>query len=276
MNSREEFLKSLKVNNSTNNREQRYTSKTKVRNIANKKQKSIYKRALTLFMAGVITGAVGCYYFNDSEPQHVTNRAEITMTQQTQNVLPEEIFFHNKAEYELLQKNIYEYKLLDDIFFKNDDQEKRFTELQETIADQNKLVEQLYLNLIKHKVAKDNGVKNLASLTIRPNFVDASPRHIVYNSADDTKILYDKLGEPVLDAITDIQNFQSRRAREGTTIALKDKLKIRSLDDYEKYVVTNAPLMADMVVNLNDSMTKFSKVIEKDQNSKNKDFDEGR
>lgn len=281
MNSREDFLKILKVNNENNTKNKnRYTSNIKAKDIA--KKPGLRKRVAAIFMAGVITGVsmTGCYnYFKDSEPQHDTNKTQITMMNHNQNILPEEIFSHNKVEYNILQKNIAEYKKLDNIFLKNDAQEKRFTELQNAIAEQNKLVENLYLNLVKHKVAKDHNLQRASDLRIKPGYDEGTPIHSVYNKADNTRIFYDQLGQPVLNAISDIANFQSKREQQGKTIPLKDTFKLDVFNNYEKYVVTDTPLVAEMVINLNDSMMEFGKVVKKDKeqkNSENKNFEEER
>lgn len=246
MNSREEFLKSLRVDNTNNTKKRnRYKSDIKAEEMA--KKPGLYKRAAALFLAGAIVGASGYKVIADTKTDLSSKQQHEMVVENLQNNIPPEIYFANKDKFDNLQKNIAEYNKLNEVFFKNDEQEKRFSDLEKELTSQYKFTSDFYLSLIKHKIADEQGFSKSSHLIIVPNYDEARPRHYAYNKFNPhQRINADSLDKNILDAITDVENYQSRR----------------------KHDEHSNSRMAKNVLKLNESMMNFSKTIDKDKSFK--------
>ena len=246
MNSREEFLKSLRVDNTNNTKKRnRYKSDIKAEEMA--KKPGLYKRAAALFLAGAIVGASGYKVIADTKTDLSSKQQHEMVVENLQNNIPPEIYFANKDKFDNLQKNIAEYNKLNEVFFKNDEQEKRFSDLEKELTSQYKFTSDFYLSLIKHKIASQNGITRSSDLKIVAGYDEGKPRHYAYDKYNpQQKITADSLDKNILEAISDVENFQSRR----------------------KHDEHSDRRMAKNIVKLNESMMSFSQTISKDKNFK--------
>lgn len=281
MNSREEFLKSLKVTNTNSTRKgNRYKSDIKAKEIA--QRPGVLKKAAALIMAGGIIGVGSAgisNYFSNSKPQHTTNPHQIEMVNKSQSNIPAEIYLPNKEQYDKFQKDVTEYKKLDNVLFKNDEEEKRFAELQNIITKQHEFIENFSLDLIKYKVAKDHGIERYSDLRLDPRSEEGQPLHSVYNKRSKTKITYQNLDKSTLNAINDIHNFQCKRKQQGKYIPTKNQAEIlkltasgkvkEALVAIDKHSLYEPKFMSEIIVELNDQMMNFSKSIDKNRDTKN-------
>jgi len=247
MNSREDFLKSLRVNNTSGNkRKNRYIADIKAEEMA--KKQDLRKKVAALIMAGGIIGVSTASLtknINNYELQHTTNPHQIEMVNESQSNIPIEIYLPRKTQYDQLQKDIAEYKKLDSIIFKTDNEKKRFAELQSNLTKQEKIMNDFSLDLIKYRVAQDFGIENYSDLVIKPGFEDGETLHRVVNKNTKQTLYCDQLNEPTLDAISDIANYQSIRNRY---------LPYDEIPQDEKDA-----RISKLVVKLNDDMMKFNK-----------------
>lgn len=247
MSNRDDFRNSLKVTNTSGNkRKNRYIADIKAEEMA--KKQGLHKKVAALIMAGGIIGVSTASLtknLNNYELQHTTNPHQIEMVNENQSNIPIEIYLPRKNQYDQLQKDIAEYKKLDSVIFKDDNEKKRFAELQSDLTKQEKIMSDFSVDLIKYRVAQDFGIENYSDLVIKPGFDDGKAAHRIVNKRTQETLYYDQLNEPTLDAITNITNYQSIRNK---------CLPYDSIPQTEKDA-----RISKLVVQLNDNMVKFNK-----------------